>query len=656
MRVFPAVIVGLLLMSSLPVSSEPTQTKIVQRDVSVFFGEPLVVSDGVAVQVLMQGAPACLYQAGKPVLPMYSTTLQLPFGSTITEVAFDICGVQTMSLQKKIIAAPYPVTAGSSPGRSLGSTDSVYDSLAFYPEEWMTYTTGGGLNEQSQHVMFLTIQVTPVRYCPGSDQLLSLTGCQITISYEPPARSFFPSTTLYNMVIITPEKFVRPLQRLAEHKNLFGVKTQITTLETIYQQYAGYDSPEQIKYFIKDAIENWGVTYVLLVGGMKSHIIGKSRDNINEGKDDWFLPVRYTNLWDFGTDTDPGFISDLYYADIYDGQGEFCSWDSYDEKVYGGWSNPSMLGPPGYPTDQIDFYPDVYLGRLPCRTLFEVNTIVRKIINYEEKPADPSWFKRIIAVGGDPYDDSETNYLEGELIGDKVLSYLSEFQQVRLYASNRDTDPEGTPLTSNIVREISQGCGFLFFDGHGSPAWWNTCWPGQSDVLITRGGLSIYQIPQLHNGEYLPVCVVGGCHCSLFNVTLLSTMTDLKNKHSMWSYGRPIPECLTWDLTMKRNGGAIATLGSTALGLEAGGEVGDLNGDGVNEPDCIEALGGYLEMQFFKAYGVNHTNNLGNAWGAAINSYLALYPGMQNCSDAKTIEQWVILGDPSLCIGGYYPS
>ena len=30
-----------------------------------------------------------------------------------------------------------------------------------------------------------------------------------------------------------------------------------------------------------------------------------------------------------------------------------------------------------------------------------------------------------------------------------------------------------------------------------------------------------------------------------------------------------------------------------------------------------------------------------------------IYPGMENISDAKTIEQWVLFGDPSLKIGGY---
>ena len=44
---------------------------------------------------------------------------------------------------------------------------------------------------------------------------------------------------------------------------------------------------------------------------------------------------------------------------------------------------------------------------------------------------------------------------------------------------------------------------------------------------------------------------------------------------------------------------------------------------------------------------------LGEVWGGTINKYLSTFPGMDSQLDAKTITQWVLLGDPSLKIGGY---
>ena len=640
MRVIALIVVTILLSSGVAVIGEKEESKTLAQSLSFSFQEPTLVDDGPSVRVLMDGAPACFYQAGKPVLPLYTTTIQLPFGSRIINVSMQNSEQMNLKLSKKITPAPYPHISGSTPKDSTSVMDeTVYDSAEMYPQQWLRYSTGGGLNEQNQHVTFFTLQVFPVRYRPQTDTITYLRTGTVVVTYQPPAHAPFPAVAIFNLVIITPNEFVAPLQRLAAHKNDIGVQTQLVTLDQIYRDYPGVDKPEQIKYFIKYATETWGSTYVLLVGGLKSHILAKPRDDVNKGARDWYLPVRYSNIWDLGATFDPGFISDLYYADIYDGEGDFCSWDSCADGVFGGWSNPSENAPLDYPTDQIDFYPDVNLGRLPCRNVIEVSIMVDKIIAYETKPADPAWFHRMVVIGGDPYDDGGTNYLEGELIGEKVLSFMPGFTSVKLFSSNQVVDPESTPLMKNIIREITAGCGFVFFDGHGGPAWWNTFWPGQFDRLITNGGLSIYGVFRLRNNDQLPICVIGGCHCCQFNVTVLATMLDLQNTHSMWSNGLPVPECLGWAVTQKRNGGAIATIGPTGIGYEASGENGDLNGDHLNDPDCVEALGGFLETQFFRAYGSQNITFLGNAWCAAIKQYLSIYPGMENLSDAKTIEQ-----------------
>ncbi|MBN2599833.1 MAG: hypothetical protein JXA75_04760 [Candidatus Thermoplasmatota archaeon] len=621
---------------------------------SLSFDEPTLVKNESTITILMKGAPACLYQPGQPVLPMYTTTLQLPFGSIITNAVIHFKEENTIRLQEKITPAPYPMIHSDSRELSEGvSKKETLEVEEYYPPQWFAYFTGGGLNQQDEHVTFFTLRVFPVRYNQATDTVLYLDSCDIAVTYDPPANSLFPSQVKNDLVIICPVQFVLPLVRLAAHKNQVGLRTKIITLAEIYRTFPGYDHPEQIKYFIKDAVERWGTTYVLLVGGLRSHLFGKPRDNMNTGTHAWYLPVRYTNLWDDNSVYDPGFISDLYYADIFDSEGRFCTWNSFEDGVYGGWSHSFALQSPNYPLDEIDFYPDIYLGRLPCRNIAEVNSIVTKIITYERNSADPSWFQRIVVVGGDPYDDSGTNYWEGELIGEKAASYLSEFEPRLLFSSNRGIKPDFTPVTENIIREINGGCGFLFFDGHGGPSWWNTFWPGEFDELIQDGGISISQFSRLHNGKKLPICIIGGCHNNLFNVSLLSTITDPRNKRFTWSNGVPIPECWGWSLTVRRNGGAIATIGNTGLGYEAGGEVGDLDGDSVNEPDCVESLCGYLETRFFKGYQEKHIDILGKNWCYSIAEYLHIYPGMEGWSDAKTLEQWVLFGDPSLKIGGY---
>ena len=120
----------------------------------------------------------------------------------------------------------------------------------------------------------------------------------------------------------------------------------------------------------------------------------------------------------------------------------------------------------------------------------------------------------------------------------------------------------------------------------------------------------------------------------------------------MWTYG-PVPECFSWILTRNIGGGTIATIGNTGLGYGATGNTTDWDGDGVDEPDCIERRGGYIETQFFRAYGQDDIHILGETWGEAIKTFLEVYPPMLQVLDCKTVQQWALLGDPSLKIGGY---
>jgi hypothetical protein len=610
---------------------------------SLNFFKPTIIESGKYVEVVVKGTNALLFHTGKPILPIYRTTLNLPFITQIVDIHYDPEEIKTIFLSKKIVPAPPPIIQGIQQERINNTINtSIYNSNDFFPQTWFDYYTDGGLDQDNKHKTFCTLQIYPVRYSSKNNVLQYVEKMNITIFYEELPYPF-PENASYDMVIIAPSQFSEIIQQLIDHKNKLGINTTFKSVEDIYTEYQGVDKPEQIKYFIKDAIEQWKIKYVLLIGGLKSILFAYPRDDKNQGTISWFIPVRYTNLIESGSIYDPGFISDLYYADIYTGDGNFSSWDSNSDGIFAKWTES------GIDKDIINFYPDVYVGRLPCRNDYEVKIMVNKILNYEQSAAHPSWYNKMVVVGGDAFNDSGTDFIEGELIGDKVLSYMPYFNPIKLYGSYRYSNPENTPLTVNIKREISSGCGHLFFDGHAHPGNWNTGWPGEFDRLIPKGGISVYDFPYLRNLDKLPICVAGGCHNSQFNVSFLTTMLKLP---FMWTFGIPVPECWSWHLTRKIGGGSIATIGNTGLGYEAGWEYGDRDGDGVNEPDCVEAYGGYLERCFYKTFNES-IDILGDVWGGAIRKYLFIFPGMDFQWDAKVIEEWILFGDPSLKIGGY---
>lgn len=158
----------------------------------------------------------------------------------------------------------------------------------------------------------------------------------------------FQSGQRYDLLIIAPSCFKHELQPLVDHKNTVGISTICVPLDEVYDRiyWHGRDNPEKIKYFIKTALEEWQISYVLLVGGK----IGQSSN--------WYCPVRYVNMentWE------SHFVSDLYYADIYNSDGTFSTWDSDNDGLYGEWYHLQHAE-----DTNIDLHPDVALGRLPA--------------------------------------------------------------------------------------------------------------------------------------------------------------------------------------------------------------------------------------------------------------------------------------------------
>ena len=424
----------------------------------------------------------------------------------------------------------------------------------------------------------------------------------------------------YDLLIITPKQFEKTLQPLINHKNRHNIRTKLVTLDEVYKEmfWHGRDKPEKIKYFIKNAVEEWSIKYVLLIGYFR------------------LLPIRYVyNDENYEHFPEPFFISELYYADIYDKNGSFSNWDTNNNGIFGEWKGETAQD------KDIDLYPDVYVGRLACRNKLELKTMIDKIIKYETQTYGADWFNRIVVVAGDTYPEGQYDFptpeYEGEENAKTVLSFMPGFENTTLFTS------DGTLTGSkDVIREINKGCGFLFFDGHANPRSWSTHPPNQTTWV---DGLSTRTMTRLFNGYKLPVCVVGGCHNLQFDVNLLNL---LKEPFKSFMYSTGIYECWGWKLTRKIGGGSIATIGCSGLGMTK------------EDKESYEGASDYLDSQFFYEYGINGTSILGECWGKAISNYLDRFPidwdtpsSWDYAYDAKTVQQWILMGDPSLKIGGY---
>ncbi|KAA0002333.1 MAG: hypothetical protein FE048_04025 [Thermoplasmata archaeon] len=548
----------------------------------VQFSPPLLKDKGDFLVVKSNEATSFTKEPSQPMLPVYTKIFTFPIGTKIKEVRCTVFGEEEMEVEKEIVTFPEPMPMSVF---ALNEKKSHYQTPSFFPNAWYGYKTGGGLCNNN-HVTFLVIHIYPVRYAQDGHILRYIKGAEIKVVYEEPLPFLFPD--IYDLLILAPSEFSDALQPLIQHKENYGIKTKLVTLNEIYNgEYfpsQGRDDAEKIKYFIKDAIEQWGIKYVLLVGDIKH------------------LPSREVLSFYWGSHK---MLSDHYYADIYDANMNFCSWDSNGNNLFGEVYDEY---------DFVDLYADVHVGRLACKDVEEVTTVVDKIISYEETAYGKEWFSRLIVMGGDTF--PRWGVVEGEVVNEYVIQAMPDFTPIKIQTSLHNFFP------NKINEALTEGAGFVSYSGHGFEYGFGT-YPKNSYWMIA------YYTPYLlflENEERLPIIFFDAC------------LTAKLDYHML---GNPDIPCFAWCMVKKPNGGAIAAIGATETAITSVDE---------NGP---QGQAGYLNLHFFMAYepGITVSEMLTHAKNDYLNDVMN-----GNADDrlyVMTIEQFILLGDPSLKVGGF---
>ncbi|MGB9720310.1 MAG: C25 family cysteine peptidase, partial [bacterium] len=149
-----------------------------------------------------------------------------------------------------------------------------------------------------------------------------------------------------DLLIITTDQTVSAYAQFQRLKKLLGFNSVIKTMTWIKQHYQGVDDAERIRNFLKEAVQKWGVSFVLL------------------GNDVPEIPTRW--VWiEYVMGNYPAHITtDLYFSDL-DGNWNFDGDDRFGEVP-----------------DSIDLYPDVLVGRIPAHNPEDVVGYFNKMYSY----------------------------------------------------------------------------------------------------------------------------------------------------------------------------------------------------------------------------------------------------------------------------------
>ena len=275
-------------------------------------------------------------------------------------------------------------------------------------------------------------------------------------------------------------------------------------------------------------------------------------------------------------------------------------------------------------------------------------------------------------------------YYEGEMEGEQAVIYANggnyngnqiddgPFPTDRIWSSN------GNWFTmADVLGAFSEGYGLAYINGHSSCMVYGDHFPGipggrqngQVNGLATinlQYGLERYQaseedpllpLDQLTNGRETPILLYSGCHSGQFDTSFASLFYDPYNVLFGDRYATWTPEGVAWWITRLPQGGSIATIGNTGLGS-------GYLGNGI-----LKGLTGWMFPRFFYNYNGGLDNNgqpspkldmLGPAYTHVLIDYAlgkAELGGdvINDATSRKHYEQWDLLGDPTLKIGGYPP-
>jgi hypothetical protein len=286
--------------------------------------------------------------------------------------------------------------------------------------------------------------------------------------------------------IVAPERFHGGLKEYVEHKQKL-LHTELVSLEKVLKSTAGIDEPERLKRYLYDAWRHRHLKYVLLVGDVD------------------VLPVRYMVLdritpaaFDYAF-----YPSDLYYSDLAKQDGSFDDWNAqkagfhaqYFGEVRGEKNKKDPIN-----FDQIDYRPDVAVGRWPVSTADEVRVLATKSMAYESS----------VLAGTHPGMRQAAIYHVRGWVDARprleavVKSLPAGWKAERNFYTDKNPNYKTSPPTEkNLLATLNAGASLVVHVGHGSESTWHGCF-------------SVASLDKVKNADRLPLMISVGCSTSYF--------------------------------------------------------------------------------------------------------------------------------------------
>jgi len=310
-----------------------------------------------------------------------------------------------------------------------------------------------------------------------------------------------------DMFLIAPEQFLESLVDYESYREDFSDISiaRISLEQVLYNFSYGQYDPVALRNFLKYAFENSAVSpgVVLLVGDGTFDF----ENNLQTATINYLPP--YIHALDSSASDD----NYVYF-------GQYGLLDS----------DTSYADDRGY---------DMLIARWPVKNVSEIATIVDKIKAYESSVSYGPWRTTVTLVADDEFGAFNTEWFHADqtetLQTPPRLPASFRRNKIYLWDYPFDANREKPTVNEAIVRTFNEGTLLVNYVGHGNPDTW------AHEHVFNRNT----DLPQLHNGDKLPLVLTASCSIGFFD--------------------DPAREGMAEDLLRLSGGGGVAVISATRL-------------------------------------------------------------------------------------------
>ncbi len=254
------------------------------------------------------------------------------------------------------------------------------------------------------------------------------------------------NTRQQTLHLITTQSIRASMQNYIDLRSMQGITLNFSDIEDILMNSPGSTEPEQVRNYLIENFNPSGDNFLLLVGDFET------------------IPIQYLNASPNENSLTP---SDFYYSDL------TSNFNSDGDNFWGEYSNG--FGDEDY---EIDFTPEMYVGRIPFSDLAKLDVIFQRIIDFEQ--SDALWKDKVLSpmamfnfenqdyeYGWNRTDGADyTEYMKSTILRNNPVTTM--YEQVGFDNSPYPSDWDLSSINLNIALN-TEDFGFVCLGAHGSP-------------------------------------------------------------------------------------------------------------------------------------------------------------------------------------------